>query len=163
MRYHITDFISLGLANEARQQLINRQVRVVNDVLAEQTYEKFHISMLNFQSKRLRDMIGPVINKGSSRGAAGRDLGAIAMHAYNLSLNMYTSHLTFQIYFPPTADKFNASTMVSKDHPTLNPLELQIKQMRLKLVITPVVTMRDDRGTTIKAKSLHNSSVLIMS
>ena len=61
-----------------------------------------------------------------------------------------------------TASKFNAATMISKDQPNVDAMQLQIHQTRLKLVITPVVTMRDDRGTTIKAKNLHHSTVLTM-
>jgi hypothetical protein len=107
-------------------------------------------------------MLGPLLNDGSDRTAAGRDLGAIAIKAWELSVKMHTSYLTFQVYFPETASKFSASTMVAKDRRRVNPIILQTRQTRLKLVITPVITMRDDRGTTIKAKNLHLSSVLTM-
>jgi hypothetical protein len=107
-------------------------------------------------------MLGPLLNQGSVRAEAGRDLGAITIKAWELSVKMFTSHLTFQVYFPETATKFNAATMIAKDQPRVDPMHLQVKQTRLKLVITPVITLRDDRGTTIKAKNLHFSSVLTM-
>ena len=107
-------------------------------------------------------MLGPLLNNGSPRAEAGKDLGAIAIKAWELSVNMYSSHLSFQVYFPETSGKFNAATMIAKDQPRLDSMQLQIQQVRLKLVITPVITMRDDRGTTIKDKNLHKSTVLTM-
>jgi hypothetical protein len=103
-----------------------------------------------------------MLNDGVDRTTAGKDLGIIAVNAWDLSAKMNSSHLTFQITFPETASKFTASSMAAKDQPSEKSMELQIRQTRLKLVITPVITMRDDRGTTILAKNLHHSTVLTM-
>jgi hypothetical protein len=150
------------LANEARQKLIDQQARAVQTIIASSNYQDFRSTQLSHHSKRLRDMLGPLLNQGCPRAEAGRDLGAIAIKSWELSVRMFTSHLTFQVYFPETAAKFNAATMIAKDQPKVDPMQLQIKQTRLKLVITPVITLRDDRGTTIKAKNLHFSTVLTM-
>jgi hypothetical protein len=151
-----------GLANEARQNLIDRQARAVQSIISSKDYQSFRSLQLNYHTKRLRDMLGPLLNTNTQRAEAGRDLGAIAVKAWELSVKMHTSHLTFQVFFPETASKFNAATMIAKDQPNVDAMQLQIHQTRLKLVITPVVTMRDDRGTTIKAKNLHHSTVLTM-
>jgi hypothetical protein len=116
---------------------------------------------LKFHTKRLRDILGPLLNADCARAQAGKELGTIAVTAWDLSVKMYTSQLTFQIYFPETTAKFSAATMVARDS-EVEPLKLQIQQVRLKLVVTPVITMRDDRGTTIRAKNLHMSNVLTM-
>ncbi|KAF4628284.1 hypothetical protein G7Y89_g9866 [Cudoniella acicularis] len=151
-----------GLANEARQGLVDQQARAVQSIISAGNYQAYRSTQLAYHTKRLRDMLGPMLNDNISRQAAGKDLGAIAVTAWELSVKMHTSHLTFQVYFPETAAKFMAATMVAKDQPHTDPMELQIRQTRLKLVITPVITMRDDRGTTIKAKNLHHSTVLTM-
>jgi hypothetical protein len=52
--------------------------------------------------------------------------------------------------------------MVVEDQPQGTGMELQLRQTWLKLVITPVITMRDDRGTAMKANNLHHSTVLTM-
>lgn len=152
---------STGLANEARQKLIDKQVSIVSEVIQAADYREYNSVALGFHSKRLRDMLGPILNDDADRKQAGRDLGHVASTAWKLSENMWTSHLTFQVYFPETAAKFSAATMIAKDS-KLEPMQLQIKQARLKLVISPVVTLRDDRGTTIKVKSLHHATVLTM-
>lgn len=106
-------------------------------------------------------MIGPLLNSDAARADAGQELGGIVITAWDLAIKMTTSHLTFQVYFPETCSKFTAATMHAKDS-RIDAMQLQIQQARLKLVITPVITMRDDRGTTIMAKSILPSDVLLM-
>lgn len=106
-------------------------------------------------------MLGPLLNVNTVRSVAGTDLGNIVITAWELGVKMTTSEVTFQVYFPETCDKFSAATMIAKGN-EFDGLRLQVKQARLKLVITPVVTMRDDRGTTIIAKSILSSEVLLM-
>jgi hypothetical protein len=107
-------------------------------------------------------MLGPMLNDGAPRSQAGKDLGAIAVTAWELSVKMWTAHITFQVYFPETAGKFSQASMIAKDQPSVDSIQLQVQQTRLKLVITPVITLRDDRGTTIIVKNLHPSHVLTM-
>jgi hypothetical protein len=103
-----------------------------------------------------------MLNDNVDRTTAGKDLGVIAVKAWDLSAKMNSSGLTFQIIFPETASKYNASSMIAKDQAPGRGMDLQIKQTRLKLVITPVITIRDDRGTTLIAKNIHQSTVLTM-
>jgi hypothetical protein len=104
-------------------------------------------------------MLGPLLNVGASRSDAGKGLGAIAVAAWDLSVKMHTSCRSFQVYFPETSSRFTPAIMVAKE---ARVDLLHMRQARLMLVITPVITMRDDRGTTIVTKNLHMSNVLIM-
>ena len=153
---------SAGLANEARQKLIDRRATAIQGIFSGNGFEKWRKDELELHSRNLRNTIGAMINETALRTLAGRDLGAIVLKAWDLSVKLNTAPLTFQIFFPETATKFNASTMIAKEQPNVDPMQLQIKQTRLKLVITPVVTMRDDRYGKIRAKNLHSSTVLIM-
>lgn len=107
-------------------------------------------------------MLGPMLNAGSDRVTAGRDLGTLAIRVWDQSAKNNSAPYTFQTYFPDTNSKFSAGSMIARDRPNVDPTQLQIKQVRVKLVITPVVTLRNDCGTTIKAKSLHFATVLLM-
>jgi hypothetical protein len=162
LSYPFADSPPTGLANEVRQNIIDNQAKAVQSVVGSSDYNTFRSNQLIYHTKRLRDMLGPMLNMNCARAEAGRDLGAIAVQAWDICVQMHTSFLTFQVYFPETSTKFTASTMEAKDQRDRDPMQLQIAQIRLKLVITPVVTMRDDRGTTIRAKNLHKSSVLTM-
>lgn len=149
------------MANDARQILIDRQSEAVQSIVDSPRFNNFRNEQLNLHTKRLRDLLGPLLNTECARSQAGKELGTITVTAWDLSVKMYTSHLSFQVYFPDTTAKFNAATMVATDTDQ-DPVKLQIQQARLKLVITPVITMRDDRGTTIKVKNLRMANVVLM-
>jgi hypothetical protein len=147
---------------EARQRLVNQQHNAIESVVDHERFSQFRQHQLNFHTKSLRNMLGPLLDTNASRGEAGILLGAIVIHTWNMSVKMNTSHLTFQIFFPETAVKFSAATMNAKDHPGADMMQFQLRQCRVKLVLTPVITLRDDRGSTIRAKSMLHADVLLM-
>ncbi|CZS95830.1 uncharacterized protein RAG0_05342 [Rhynchosporium agropyri] len=151
-----------GLPNDARQALIDRRAKAIQLAVSSPRWESYRNEQLSIHSRQLRDILGPMLDDKADRSKAGKDLGYIALKAWDISEHMNTSQLTFQVSFPETAGKFVAATMISKDDGHIHPMALQLSQARLKLIITPVITMRDDRGTTIKAKNLHFATVLTM-
>ncbi|KAH7342835.1 hypothetical protein BKA65DRAFT_478708 [Rhexocercosporidium sp. MPI-PUGE-AT-0058] len=151
-----------GLANDARQALTDRRAKAIQSAVGSPQWENYRSGQLSNHSKQLRDILGPMLDDSADRSKAGKDLGFIALKAWDISEHMNTAQVTFQVYFPETAGKFTAATMISRDITDTSPMSLQLNQTRVKLVITPVITMRDDRGTTIKAKNLHFSTVLTM-
>lgn len=103
------------------------------------------------------------MNKGCSRTKAGSDLGVMIISSMEIGAKMWTAKLSFQIVFPELLGaKYTAGTMIAKDHPHDNPYQLQTRQKRIKLVMTPSITMRDDNSITIIAKNLHKANVLLM-
>ncbi|TGO83947.1 hypothetical protein BPOR_0570g00020 [Botrytis porri] len=148
---------------EKRQKLVAEQSAVVKSVIKAPDFAKFRNDLLTNHTKHLRDILGPLMNEGTSKSKAGTDLGAIIIASMDLCCRMWTAKLSFQVIFPELlGNKFTAGTMIAKDHPRDNPYQLQTKQKRLKLVMTPSITMRDDNSITIIAKSLHKASVLLM-
>ena len=135
----------------------------MQSIIDSKKYHDFRVERLHHHTKKLRDMLGALLNSGSKRSEAGAGISTIASSSWDVAVKMYTSHLSFQIVFPECGGKFNASTMITRDEGLdEKPLALQIRQVRLKLVITPVITMRDDRGHSIIAKNLQNAHVLTM-
>ncbi|CAG8956471.1 hypothetical protein HYFRA_00003856 [Hymenoscyphus fraxineus] len=151
-----------GLSNEFRQQHIDREVAAVEQIIGADNFDHWAKVTKDHHCARLRDYLGMLLNKGIHRVDAGNELGKIVLHAWSLNLKMRLSHLTFQVIFPPTAGKFLSATMIARDRTDVTPMQLQISQTRLKLVITPVVTLRDDRGPSIKVRNLHHAQVLTM-
>ncbi|KAG9245684.1 hypothetical protein BJ878DRAFT_479007 [Calycina marina] len=151
-----------GLANEARQVQINKQARAVQSIIESPEFKDFRRSRLSTYSRTLRDMLGPVLDVATERVSAGQELGKLTIKAFDLSMMMFSSFVTFQIFFPETCTKYTGAIMASRDHPNENPNVLQTKQIRVKLVITPVITLRDDRTTTIRVKNLLHANVLLM-
>ncbi|KUJ21834.1 uncharacterized protein LY89DRAFT_385378 [Mollisia scopiformis] len=151
-----------GLLNDKRQHLVDRRTTAVQTIVNDPMYKEWRSKQLHDHSRRLRNMLGPMLNIDSDRTDAGRDLGTLAIQVWDLSAKMHTTPLTFQIYFPETGTKFVAAHMIAKDRPNIDPVSIQVNQPRIKLVITPVVTLRDDHGSKIKAKNLHHAAVLLM-
>ncbi|APA08177.1 hypothetical protein SS1G_00130 [Sclerotinia sclerotiorum 1980 UF-70] len=151
------------ISNEKRQALIAEQTALIKSVINSPDYVTFRNDMLVHHTKRLRDILGPLMNQGCSRTKAGGDLGVMIISSMEICAKMWTAKLSFQIVFPDLLGvKFTAGTMTPKDHPRDNPYQLQTKQKRLKLVMTPSITMRDDNSITIIAKNLHKANVLLM-
>ncbi|EPE27166.1 hypothetical protein GLAREA_03080 [Glarea lozoyensis ATCC 20868] len=151
-----------GFTLERRQYLVDQKCRAIKSIISANNYQAYRADRLAYHTKKLRNILGPMLNDNVDRTTAGKDLGVIAVKAWDLSAKMNSSGLTFQIIFPETASKYNASSMIAKDQAPGRGMDLQIKQTRLKLVITPVITIRDDRGTTLIAKNIHQSTVLTM-
>lgn len=149
------------MANDARQTFVDSMSEAVQSIMDSPTFGTFRQEQLGLHTKHLRDILGSLLNKGCARAKAGRELGDIVIAAWELSIKMSTSRLSFQIYFPETTAKFSAATMHPIDT-NVDPVKLQVQQAHLKLVVTPVITMRDDRSTTIKAKNIHLAKVLLM-
>lgn len=152
----------LGLGNEGRQNLIDRRAQAIASIQNHHDYTEWRLTQLTFHTTQLRKLLSLVTNPGVDPREAGGHLATMAIRFWEQSAKMHSSPLTFQVYFPETGSKFNSSSMIAKDRPGTNPMQLQIKQVRVKLVITPVITLRDDRGTTIKAKNLHHATCLLM-
>jgi hypothetical protein len=104
--------------------------------------------------------LGPVLNTAAKRADAGKDLSAIAARAFDLSAKMYTSGWTFLVVMPETGCRFLHPSMVQRNSKE-SPLNLHIQQVRVKLVVTPSITMRDDHMMTIRTKTIESSNVLI--
>jgi len=122
----------------------------------------FHRLAIDAHCKSLRSLTNSLVDEGVARDQCGKDLGAIVMNAWRLSVKMNTSRFSFQTYYPDTAGKFVAATMTAINDSNNDPMSLQVRQARMKLVITPGITRRDDTGTTIIANHLHSATVLIM-
>lgn len=153
---------TLGQPNEARQKLIERRAGAIRSIIEDPNYREWRSTKLHDHSRELRNMLGPMLNAGADRSLAGKDLGCLAIMVWDQSAKNNSAPYTFQTYFPDTNSKFSAGSMIARDRPGIDSTLLQIKQARVKLVITPVITLRDDGGTTIKARSLHFATVLLM-
>jgi len=151
-----------GLASEIRRSVVLQYSKLLEEIAQHPSYAAYQNMRITFHSTKLRGILGPLLNTHAVRNTAGVDLGRIVKRVWDLSVAIHTSYMTFQIYFPETNSKFNAATMWAKDQPGEDQTQLQFNQLRLKLVITPVITVRDDSTTSIRTQNLHKAVVLTM-
>ncbi|RKF77221.1 hypothetical protein GcC1_065009 [Golovinomyces cichoracearum] len=151
-----------GMTAIVRQRIVDQRDVVVKSIIDHEEYNQWRSTRLIQHTMHLQDILGSLLNQNCNLASAGRDLGAIVVLAFDLCARMHSSSMTFQIAFPEITTKFNSNTMIACDRAPGEYLASQATMIRLKLVITPIVTLRDDRGTTIKAKSLQLARVLTM-
>jgi hypothetical protein len=143
-----------------RACIISGRTLAVQKIVDSEGYTAFRQTMINQHAKKLRDCMGPLLNMETIRADAGKDLTAIATKAFDLSAKMFTSGWTLIITMPDCGTKFISSSMKPRNSEQ-DPTAMQIEKRKVKLAITPFITMRDDRGISIKTRTIHQASVLV--
>ncbi|KAB5585465.1 hypothetical protein GE09DRAFT_1048585 [Coniochaeta sp. 2T2.1] len=144
------------------RQSINDQINtVLSRMLAHPEFSEYRARRISFHQQRLKTIVGPLMDSVASRNDASFDLHAVASTALQVSALMFQSRLNFEFTWSHTCSKFSVEFHVPKE-PPLDPLMLQQKQYRLKLVVTPAIVFRDDRGASATVKRVLRSEVFVM-
>lgn len=144
-----------------RQSIVDQIAVVINTILMDSEFPAFRQRKENFHHQRLKTIAGPLMDMSASRSDAGYDLHNIAATALQTSANIFQSRLNLQFAWNTTCSKFSVEAHTAKET-TIDPVTLQMKQWRLKLVITPSITIRDDRGLSSAPTRVLRSEVLVM-
>ncbi|KAH8892022.1 hypothetical protein GQ53DRAFT_746466, partial [Thozetella sp. PMI_491] len=136
-----------------RAQLIAR-------ILMDPRFQEFRQFKINHHVDRVKMIVGPMISTTKMRNDSQFDLHSLVSHAMELSAIMFESRRRFDFIWNDTCAKFSVEFHSSVDN-TMPPLTLQMRQWRLKLVITPGINMRDERSPGTKSHILK-SDVLVM-
>ena len=144
------------------RQSINDQINtVLSRMLAHPDFGAYRAQRISFHQQRLKTIVGPLMDSDASRTDASFDLHAVASTALQVSALMFQSRLNFEFTWSHTCSKFSVEFHIPKE-PPLDPLMLQQKQYRLKLVVTPAIVFRDDRGVSATIKRVLRSEVFVM-
>lgn len=144
-----------------RQSIVDQISSVIARMLADPEFTEYRSRRISFHQQRLKTIVGPLMDSDASRTEAGFDLHAVASTSLQVSALMFQSRLNFEFSWALTCGKFSVDFHVPKD-PPLDPLMLQARQYRLKLVVTPTILFRDDRGVSINPKRVLRSEVFVM-
>lgn len=109
----------------------------------------------------MQGLAAPLINAGSEARLVSIGLHAIAERAWNISARMLRSRLTFNFIFPDAATRFSASSMTAV-YCDRDPAELQTGHWRVRLVVSPVVTARNNTGASLSVFALMPAEVIPM-
>lgn len=144
-----------------RQVITDQIASVINTIILDPEFPAFRQRKQNYHHQRLKTIVGPLMDNGASRSDAGFDLHNITATALQTSANIFQSRLNLQFMWNNTCSKFSVEAHTAKDAP-VDPVTLQMRQYRLKLVITPSITLRDDRGLSVMPKRVQRAEVLVM-
>nr|CAD21083.1 hypothetical protein [Neurospora crassa] len=148
-----------------RQAMVNRQAELVKQMVDHPKWAEFKNYKVNDHYQKFKKMVGPFLPPGPKsdvRDEALFDLFSIAERAWSVAQMGWESRMTYVYLWSETCSKFveASHTAVNSEVPAG---QLQARQMRISLVVTPGVTMRDDsRGMNIGTRLVRRSDVLVM-
>ncbi|KAK0703258.1 hypothetical protein B0T26DRAFT_876318 [Lasiosphaeria miniovina] len=148
-----------------RQAIVDRQAELVQSMTVHDKWASFRQYKVNDHFQKLKKMMGPLVCARPSHNMhqeAFYDLHNVTTSAWDLSAKLVLSRLTFSYMWNDTGAKYSNESHVAIENRE-DPVILQIKQARIKLAVTPIITMRDDRGLAVMPKCLSKSKVLIIS
>lgn len=135
---------------------------VIGKILADDDFTEYRQGRINFHQQRLKTIVGPLMDEDVSRQDAGFDLHNVASAGLQVSAMMFQSRLNFEFHWSTTCTKFSVDHHEVLGNPDVDPVLLQQKQYRVKLVVTPTILFRDDRGVSINPKRVARSQVFVM-
>ncbi|OHE92632.1 hypothetical protein CORC01_12078 [Colletotrichum orchidophilum] len=149
----------------ALQVCIDRLAAIVNSCINHERYDAYRNHRIEYFQAELREMLSPLLLPESEGGPdlerADEALRQMCEKAWSISAKMFTSRWTFEFRFPDTGVRFNTGTMVGIA-PNIGPQLLQAEHWRVQLVVTPVITVRNDTGASISVASITSAHVICM-
>ena len=106
-------------------------------------------------------MLGPLMSQYANLEEAHRDMRAMVGKAWSLSAKTLTSRLAFEYRFPDAGCRFSLPSMIAVA-PNIDGYILQAEHWRVQLVVTPVITVRNDNGNTLSVDVANLAEVLLM-
>lgn len=107
-------------------------------------------------------LVEPLMHESSENG--WNDLVALMADAHTLALKMFSGPREFKFDYANTNDHFNPNFMVNRDSYIVgDPQMLMRNQYRVKLGITPTVTLRSYTSASVSGdpRILHYGGVLL--
>ncbi|KAF3359469.1 Poly(A) RNA polymerase cid13 [Verticillium dahliae VDG1] len=149
------------MTGSARNEYNSAVSEIVNSILDNERYEQYRESRIEYFATELQSMLGPLMNEFADLEQAGNDLRSVVGKAWSLSAKTLTSRMTFEYRFPEAGCRFSMQSMVAVA-PSIDGYVLQAEHWRVQLVVTPVITVRNDNGSTLSVHVTNLAEVLLM-
>ncbi|KAH9898773.1 hypothetical protein F4778DRAFT_195861 [Xylariomycetidae sp. FL2044] len=148
-----------------RQRYINDHARLIRSMLANSDYQAFRQAKIDHHTEMLRLCLAPLRSSDCTEEKAQKAMRLVVSATWDVSTKIWASGMTLHFHFPETGDKFAYGTMdalnIAQFGKTVE--ELQWSQMRLSLIVTPSLSIRDDRdGTNLRTYHIRKAEVLVM-
>ncbi|KAL2759637.1 hypothetical protein ACRALDRAFT_1067609 [Sodiomyces alcalophilus JCM 7366] len=140
----------------------NRAVaEIVNSIVNSERYQHYREGRIEYFAAELENMLSPLMSPYASLDEAKSDLRSMVGKAWSLSAKTLTSRMTFEYRFPEAGSRFSMQSMIAVA-PNIDGYVLQAEHWRIQLVVTPVITVRNDNGSTLSVHVTNLSEVLLM-
>ena len=126
------------------------------------TDSDFHKAKIEYITKLLMGSLESVLSTTADASEAFQRLEDVAHRGFDISAKLLTSRLTFDFRFPEIGSRFSAQSMTALWPTDMAPTDIQARHWRIAMVMTPVVTCRNDTGHNISAHSVTGAEVVCM-
>ncbi|KAI1269727.1 hypothetical protein F5Y18DRAFT_437553 [Xylariaceae sp. FL1019] len=132
-----------------RQRIIEDHAKLIRAMAAAPGIEVFRQNIADRHAIILGNLLAPMRSEGVEKEILVKSLRLIIAACWDISIKIWSSGQTLHYVFPECASKYTPGTMEAMNGQMIakTPEELCNSQCRLSLVITPTMTLRDDRDS----------------
>jgi hypothetical protein len=156
---------SRGAPNRNRQRVIEDHATLIKAIAAAPEVHEFRKRTVERHANMMSALLDPCRSRSVTEQQAGKSLKIMVAACWDISIKIWSSGKTLHYVFPECATKFSPGTMeaLNGHHMAGSPEELVNSQCRVSLVITPTMTLRDDRDAArMQCHAVHKAQVLVM-
>ncbi|KAI2622842.1 hypothetical protein GGS21DRAFT_344649 [Xylaria nigripes] len=162
---NIADSRDRNTPNRSRQRIIEDHATLIKVIASSQDAADFRRRTVERHTNILSALLDPCRAQATSAEAAQKSLRVMVAACFDISIKIWSSGKTLHYIFPECASKFLPGTMeaLNGHHMAATPEELVNSQCRVSLVVTPTMTLRDDRNSSrMQCHAIHKAQVLVM-
>ncbi|TGJ80449.1 hypothetical protein E0Z10_g8319 [Xylaria hypoxylon] len=151
--------------NRSRQRVIEDHAKLIRAIAMSKEVSEFRRRTVDRHASIISALLDPCRSQGTSVDTAQKSLRIMVAACWDISIKVWSSGKTLHYVFPECANKFSPGTMeaLNGHHMATSPEELVNSQCRVSLVVTPTMTLRDDRDAArMQCFAIHKAQVLVM-
>ncbi|KAI0601772.1 hypothetical protein F4775DRAFT_352439 [Biscogniauxia sp. FL1348] len=151
--------------SRARQRVIEEHARLIQAMVKSEKMKHFRTRVVDRHASMLAHILEPLRSQDVTHEQALKSLRIMVAATWDISTKVWTGGMTLHYVFPDTGSKFAFGTMdaLNGRQVARTPELLQFSQCRISLVVTPTLTLRDDRDRDyLKTFGIHRAEVLVM-
>ncbi|KAI2473504.1 hypothetical protein F4781DRAFT_442117 [Annulohypoxylon bovei var. microspora] len=146
----IMEFNQPGIMCNARERqlVLKDHARIINHALKNPKMAQFKTETITRHTQILTGILHPLRAASVAEKDAYASLRTLVTLGWDISAKVWTSSITLSYSFPPCGTKFAEGTMAAVNidaFGTESPAELQFLQARVSFVVSPSLSVRDDR------------------
>lgn len=146
-----------------RQRLIQDHAKLIRYIIYSPEGKGFRDNLVYKYTEVLLEVLRPMRSCTVDDEMARKGLHIVINAAWTITSKLWTSGMTIHYYFPETGIKFSQGSMRHMNHMDVSQEQVQFAQWRVMLIITPTLSLRDDReGDAVRTHELMRSDVLVM-
>ncbi|KAI1494699.1 hypothetical protein F5X96DRAFT_693808 [Biscogniauxia mediterranea] len=151
--------------SRARQRVIEEHARLIRAMVGSEKMKHFRTRVVDRHASMLAHILEPLRSQDVTHEQALKSLRIMVAATWDISTKVWTGGMTLHYVFPDTGSKYAFGTMdaLNGRQVARTPELLQFSQCRISLVVTPTLTLRDDRDREyLKTFGIHRAEVLVM-